>query len=134
MLYQLILTDTELSYETHCADFAIGIFETAQQAREVALHYLKHVPGFCQYPCTWRIQPMEVYGAASEAVWVVQGWNVNQWLDETDIVESGCFAEKAQAEEARKAMQAATPRAEWAVIRWVIGKQEWQEGFRRESE
>lgn len=33
MLYLLILTDPELSYDNYSEDFYIGLFETEQQAR-----------------------------------------------------------------------------------------------------
>ena len=56
MLCSLILTDPELSYENHFEDFFIGFFATRQKAEETARYYLGNLPGFCDYPCTYRIE------------------------------------------------------------------------------
>ena len=50
MLYSLILTDPELSYENHSEDFFIGIFVTRQKAEETACYYLGNLPGFVTIP------------------------------------------------------------------------------------
>lgn len=55
MLYQLILTDPELSYDSYSEDFYIGLFETEKQAEDTAQYYLKNIKGFCDFPCTYRI-------------------------------------------------------------------------------
>ena len=91
MLYSLILTDPELSYENHSEDFFIGIFATRQKAEEIACYYLGNLPGFCDYPCTYRIEEKEVVDNSDNAmpvsVWIVQGWNVNDNFDEIDILQ-----------------------------------------------
>ena len=48
-LFSLNLTDLALSDKTHREDFFIGLFGTRAQAEAVAAHYLKQVPGFCDY-------------------------------------------------------------------------------------
>ena len=55
ILYLLVLTDPELSYEGYSEDFEIGIFLTEQQAQETAQYYLENIRGFCDFPCTYRI-------------------------------------------------------------------------------
>ena len=49
MLYLLVLTDPELSYDNYSDDFYIGLFETEQQAEDIAKHYLKNIKGFCDF-------------------------------------------------------------------------------------
>lgn len=89
MLYQLILTDLELSYDNFSEDFHIGLFETERQAEDTALYYLKSIKGFCDFPCTYRIVKKEVVGGFNnrnpDFIWMVQGWNLNENLDEIDI-------------------------------------------------
>ena len=62
MLYLLVLTDPELSYDNYSEDFYIGLFETEQQAEDIAKHYLKNIKGFCDFPCTYRIVKKDVIG------------------------------------------------------------------------
>ncbi len=134
MLYFLILTDPELSYGSYTEDFPIGIFETKTQAEETAHHYLAHVKGFCDLPCTYRIVEKEIIGhsdSTPDLVWIVQGWNVNEHLDETDIIESACFLTEAQANTELQVMKRKYQRTEWAVNCWQIGALEWREGFAR---
>ena len=40
MLYLLVLTDPELSYDNYSEDFYIGLFDTEQQAEDIAKHSL----------------------------------------------------------------------------------------------
>ena len=68
MIYSLILTDLELSYENHSEDFFIAIFATRQQAEETACYYLANLPGFCDYPCTYRIEKKEVVDNSDNAI------------------------------------------------------------------
>ena len=134
MLYLLILTDPELSYDGYTEDFPIGIFETEKQAEETACYYLAHVKGFCDFPCTYRIIEKEIVGYSdnmTDCVWIVQGWNVNEHLDETDIIESACFLTEAQANTELQVMKSSYQRTEWAVNCWQIGALEWREGFVR---
>ena len=55
VVYELVLHDTELSGENYAEDFMIGIFHTRTMAEETAAYYLRHVRGFCEYPCTCSI-------------------------------------------------------------------------------
>lgn len=101
MLYQLILTDPGLSYDNFSEDFHIGLFETERQAEDTALYYLKNIKGFCDFPCTYRIVKKEVVGGFNNSnpdfIWMVQGWNLNENLDEIDIIESPGFLTEQQA-------------------------------------
>lgn len=135
MLYLLVLTDPELSYDNYSEDFYIGLFETEQQAEDTAQHYLKNVKGFCDFPCTYRIVEKDVIGdfnsRISDFLWTVQGWNTNENLDEVDIIESPCFLTEGQADAELPVMKKKYQRAEWTVTRWKLGALEWREGFVR---
>ena len=75
MLYLLVLTDPELSYDNYSEDFYIGLFDTEQQAEDIAKHYLKNIKGFCDFPCTYRIVKKDVIGdfnsRISDYLWTV---------------------------------------------------------------
>lgn len=135
ILYLLLLTDPELSYEGYLEDFEIGIFLTEQQAQETAQYYLKNIRGFCDFPCTYRIVKKEIADnlndSIPEAVWTVQGWNINEDFDEIDIVESAYFLNKKHAKEELKRMQKLYQRTEWALGKSIIGDLQWRDGFVR---
>ena len=101
-LYLQVLTDPELSYDDHTENFSIGLFETKQQADETARYYLRNVKGFRNVPCTYRVVKKMVRGFPSgetpNLVWMIQGWNVNQALDEINVIESDCFRSRKQAD------------------------------------
>jgi len=101
MLYVLILTDPELSYDDYSEDFLIGIFETENQAKQTAEFYLENVKGFCDYSCSYRIIPKKIYGNfISDRVWIVYGYDINEYSDEINIIESRCCMTKQKAESA----------------------------------
>ena len=135
MLYLLIITDTENSYNDYSEDFCIGIFESKQQAKETAKHYLKNVQGFCDYQCTYQIIEKEFINstAAKNAneVWLVQGWNVNENSDETDLIESQCLTTENQALSELETLKKRFKRQEWNISKWIIGQKNWQNGFIR---
>lgn len=135
ILYWLILTDEELSYDGYSQDFAIGLFETEKQAEETAHYYLKNVKGFRDFPCTYRIVKKEVCDNLNNktpiVVWFVVGWNINENLDEIDIIESNCFLTEERANLELELMKKQYQREEWTIERWKIGKLKWQDGFIR---
>ena len=135
ILYLLLLTDPELSYEGYLEDFEIGIFLTEQQAQETAQYYLENIRGFCDFSCTYRIVKKEIVDNLNnripEAVWTVQGWNINEDFDEIDIVESACFVTQEHAKEELKRMQKLYQRTEWALGKSIIGDLQWRDGFVR---
>lgn len=135
MLYLLILTDQELSYENYSEDFCIGLFPTQAQAEEVARYYLENVQGFCEYDCAYHIVEKDIVESTEstvpEVVWFVQGWNMNEALDEIDIVESPCFLTEERAQEELCVMQRTYVRTEWAVSRYRVGDLHWVDGFVR---
>lgn len=135
MVYRLILTDRELSYDNYSQDFLIGFFLTQGQAEETARYYLENVQGFCEYDCTFGIVKKEIADnsdhIAPKSVWFVQGWNTNEYLDEIDIVESPCFLTEERAQEECRLMQRANERTEWAVSCYCIGDLHWKDGFVR---
>lgn len=135
ILYLLLLTDPELSYEGYSEDFEIGIFLTEQQAQETAQYYLKNIRGFCDFSCTYRIVKKEIADnwndSIPETVWTVQGWNINADFDEIDIVESACFLTKKHAKEELKRMRKLYQRTEWVLAKAIIGDLQWRDGFVR---
>ncbi|MDE7120818.1 MAG: hypothetical protein K2O42_01490, partial [Oscillospiraceae bacterium] len=75
IFYCLILTDIDL-----CENFWIGIFSDKTEAEKIATYYLTNVRGFCEYPCTYRIEKKYIDGTDTvdasvkiETVWMVQG-------------------------------------------------------------
>ena len=135
MLYSLILTDPECSYDNYSQDFLIGIYETKKQAEETALFYLENVKGFCQFFCTYHIVEKEVVDnfdhIMPDSVWFVQGWNCNENMDEIDIVESPCFLSEERAKSELQMMQKQYQRREWAVSCYKIGESHLRDGFAR---
>lgn len=135
MLYQLIITDTEVSHGDHREDFAIGFFRTEDEAKSVAARYLGSVPGFCDYPCEAKIVPREVKGDIADGrVRIVEGWDVNGELDEVNVIESACYASEKQAKAALREMERKYERDEWAIGEYTVGRAEWAEGFARTTQ
>lgn len=133
-VYMLTLTDTELSYENHSEDFGIGIFSSREKAEETAQEYLHHVPGFCEYPCTYRIEEKTIVDAEDALpafVWMCTGWNVNKDQDETDIVESNCYVSEKKIQDVFEAMKHQYPRMLYTLDIFEIDRREWEEGFCR---
>lgn len=135
MLYFLLLTDIELSYEGYSEDFDIGCFYCRDEAERVAEYYKKNVKGFCDFPCTYRIIEKKIIGnkidTLPEEVWTVQGWNENDYFDEIDIVESQCFLTEEQANAELQIMKELYQRKEWSICYYRIGKKGWKDGFIR---
>ena len=65
-LFSLNLTDLALSDKTHRQDFFIGLFGTRAQAEVIAAHYLKQVPDFCDYDCTYRVEEKAIHDTQGE--------------------------------------------------------------------
>ena len=66
-----------------------------------------------------------------EWIWIVQGWNINEYFDETDITESDCFVSHRRAKSVLHRMQRTFQRTEWALDHHKIGTLNWCEGFVR---
>lgn len=132
MLYMLILTDMELSYDDYSEDFLIGIFKTENQAKQTAEFYLENVNGFCDYSCSYRIIPKKIYGNfISDRVWIVYGYDINEYSDEINIIESRCCMTKQEAESELENMKKRYKRDEWDISCMIIGEKYWQDGFER---
>lgn len=135
-LFRLRITDPQLSYHDYSESFDIGIFSTEDEARETAEYYLNNVRGFCDYPCTYSIEKKVICGILPKdndpCVWMVIGWDTNDDFDEINVIESECFADEAQANNALIRMKKAYPREDWAVNCLTVGKCDWQEGFVRD--
>lgn len=133
-VYQLIIHDAELSREDYSEDFMIGFFRTRSLAEQTAVRYLWSVRGFCEYPCTYSILEKVIADAQTaepEEVFLVQGWDVDENLDEIHVIESPCFLSEAEAYAELERMRSTQPRAEWVVNRWRIDETHWQAGFER---
>ncbi len=135
MLYFLLLTDIELSYEGYSNDFDIGCFYSRNEAESVAEYYKKNVKGFCDFPCTYRIIEKKIIGNKTDVlpaeIWIVQGWNENDFFDEIDMIESQCFFTEEQANAELQIMREMYQRKEWAISHYRIGEKSWKEGFSR---
>lgn len=134
VVYELIMHDPEMSSENYSEDFIIGFFRTRNRAEETAVYYLRHVRGFCEYSCTYSITKKKISDAQDEIpdeVFMVQGWDTDENMDEINIVESACFVSEAHANAEFERMKIAQPRAEWMINRWKIDQAQWQEGFER---
>ena len=112
-LFSLNLTDLALSDKTHREDFFIGLFGTRAQAEAVAAHYLKQVPGFCDYDCTYRVEEKSIH-------------NVQR-----DIIKSDFFLTEEQATFELDYLKLQCPHQEWCIRRHKIGEMLWQNGFVR---
>lgn len=135
MLYQLTIIDPELSHDSYEEAFSIGLYPSREEAEAVAADMLAHVPGFRDYPCTYRITEKEVSGPVGKElreVFLILGWNTNRDLDEIDLVESDCFPSLTQANAALAELQAQYRRSAWTIQRWTVGQADWSEGFVRD--
>ncbi|MBP3857404.1 MAG: hypothetical protein IK990_17515 [Ruminiclostridium sp.] len=126
-LYLLIITDIGLSDPE---DFLIGVFTSENQAADIAEYYIREVPGFCEYPCEYRVTP-KYADSDSGTVWLVQGWDENERFDEINAVESELFASETQAQKALSEMQERYARQEWSVNCYKVCERLWSEGFCR---
>ena len=135
MLYSLIFTDIELSYDNFTENFLIGVFETEEKAIETAQYYLKTIKGFCDFPFTYRVEEKIVIDVTNDKsideVWLVQGWNINENFDEIDVVDSQFLLTEEQANVEFHTMQSKYKRDEWVVDKYVIGELNFGEGFVR---
>lgn len=133
-LYKLDFYDLELSYDDYKEGFSIGIFSTFEKAEQTAEYYIRNVNGFKDYSCEYEITAKNTVGTADETlkeVYMIEGWNVNENLDEIDIIESDCFTDKNSAESELEEMKRKYNRCEWALNQYTIDKCEWTEGFVR---
>lgn len=135
VLYRLIISDTELSYEGYSENFHIGIFETKAIAEATAAYYLENIAGFKDYSCRYQVEEKCVYGSLTNSelkeVWIVWGYSYNDKGDETDIIESQLFCTKEQAENELERLKSDYKRDEWGVDKYIIGAKNWTEGFIR---
>ena len=135
MLYLLIFTDTDLSYDEYSEYFHIGTFKTEAEATKTAQHYIQNIQGFCDFPCTYRIVKKMILENLNceklDKVWLVQAWNTNDNFDEIDIIESLFILTSERAHEELLIMKEKYKREEWTVDEHIIGKLNWKEGFIR---
>ena len=126
-LFSLNLTDLALSDKTHREDFFIGLFGTRAQAEAVAAHYLKQVPGFCDYDCTYRVEEKSIHNVQRESlpdfVWQFAGWDETTDGEPVNIIKSDFFLTEEQATFELDSLK--------LQCRHKIGEMLWQNGFVR---
>lgn len=112
----------------------IGLFASQEEAEHVAWDYLTNIPGFKDYYCESAVTEVPVIGNGEgiQKVFRFMGWNADEDGDETDIIHSACYTSEEDARAALELAKRSSPRQEWALNQWVIGKKEWAEGFTRE--
>ena len=133
-LYKLTFYDLELSYDDYKEGFVIGIFSSFSKAEQTAKYCLRNVEGFKDYPCDYQIEIKDIIGTADtnlKEIYIIDGWNVNENLDETDIIESDCFTDKKSAECEFENMKQKYSRCEWIINEHKINECQWTEGFDR---
>lgn len=132
-VFKLVFYDMSLSYENYKEGFMIGLFSTFAKANQTAKHYQRNVQGFSDYPCDYLISPKNVIGIIDniQKVFMVEGWNVNENLDEIDIVESDCFTDENTAKQELLEMKQNNDRSEWTLNSYTIDECLWKDGFVR---
>lgn len=132
-VYNLTITDLELSYNNHCEIFNIGYFTAYEKAFETANRYLKEVEGFNKYPCRYDITEKPIsdfYNQMStDEIFIVCGWNINDSFEETDIIESDCFILYETALQKLYNMKQKYFRTEWCIDRYKLNECIWVDGF-----
>lgn len=133
-LYQLVIYDTDLSYDNYRESFDIGYFSTYEKAEQTAKQYISTVQGFKDYPCEYEITEKRVVGDTEKAVfYLIQCWNINPNGDEVDIAESDCFADREEAEKELEKMRKELQRSEFCITDVTVNQCKWTEGFVRVS-
>lgn len=131
MLYQLIITDKELSYNDYKEEFNIGFFKSKEEATEIAQYYIKNIEGFKDYPCEYRIIEKQIIGNLKKTIWMIQGYDFNENEDEINIIESQCYSNKEQAEKDLEKYKKQYNRQNWYISNWIVEKKYNEEGFSR---
>lgn len=112
--------------------FFIGLFRTRETAAAEEAHYRRNIRGFKDYPCEAEIKELPIIGAGEAKIWSVYcftGWNLDEYGDEVDILESPCYADREDAGAALQQAKLATPRQEWILDCYPIGMRHWLQGF-----
>ena len=131
MLYQLIITDKELSYNDYKEEFNIGFFMFFEEATEIAQYYIKNIEGSKDYPCEYRIIEKQIIGNLKKTIWMIQGYDFNENEDEINIIESQCYSNKEQAEKDLENYKKQYNRQNWYISNWIVEKKYNEEGFSR---
>ncbi|MCH5186594.1 MAG: hypothetical protein J1F64_10815 [Oscillospiraceae bacterium] len=132
LIYNLIMIDKESSYDNHIEGFNIGFFSGYDKAEETAKRYLTEVEGFKDYNVTYKITEKHVIGGGdglSTGIFIIYGWNENDNFDAVDIIESNCYANQSEAQQALNKLKASYWRKEWCIDKYIIDECRWQEGF-----
>lgn len=132
VVFKLVICDDEMSYEEYDEAFLIGVFLTRKKALDAAAYYLNFVDGFKDYECTCRIDVKNVNGEGMfNSVYQVIGWDINEYDDEINIIESDFFIERKDAVGELAEMKRRFDRAEWILEKYNIEELLWTDGFVR---
>ena len=131
-IFKLVICDNELSYEGYDEEFFIGVFLTRKKALDVAAYYLNNVKGFKDYECAYRIDVIDVIGEGMfNRVYQVTGWDINEYNDEINIIESGFYIDRKDAVTESIELKRMFDRDEWVLESYAIDELKWSEGFVR---
>lgn len=135
-VYNLVMVDTESSYNNHLEEFNIGFFSTYEKAEKTARRFLKEVNGFKDHDINYHITEKSVIGSIDNSmmseVFIIYGWNENDDLDEIDVIESSCYSTLQKAKQHLNVMKEGCSRKEWCISKYSIDECEWQEGYIKE--
>ena len=132
VIFKLVICDNELSYEEYDEAFTIGVFLTRKAALDVAAHYLNFVDGFKDYECAYRVDVINVIGEGMfNCVYQVIGWDINEYDDEINIIESDFFIDRKDAVEELAELKRMFDRDEWVLESYTIDELKWTDGFVR---
>ena len=101
-VYNLMMVDKALSYDNHIEAFNIGFFSSYDKAEKTARRYLTEVEGFKDYDVVYKITEKSVIDcndSLSTDIFIICGWNENDEVDATDVIESDCYVNKNEAEQ-----------------------------------
>ncbi len=129
-VYNLIMYTNP--YGDYREGFNIGIFESFEEAENVAKRYLNEVQGFCDYEFEYEITKVNIIGDENGNVFYrFSGWNVDENGDEKDIIYSDCYTIKDIAKGDFEKTKQKISRAEWSLDKCILGECHWEEGFVR---
>lgn len=127
MLYSLMMFNEKQE------GFFIGLFESGEQAKKIARHYLSEVSGFRDYPCTYEVTEKKVSGTIdpSRNVHMIWGWDEDAEGNDVGIWCSRCYAEHQEAQQALEAAKRSLNKQEWSLDTYRVGRCHWTDGFVR---
>ena len=88
--------------------------------------------GFKDYECAYRIDVIDLIGdGLFNRVYQVTGWDINEYNDEINIIESNFFISRTDAVAESIELKRMFYRDEWVLESYAIDELKWSEGFVR---